>query len=194
MDMIAIIDLGIGNLSNVKKITGGRITRDKDTIESSDKIIVPGVGNFSSVMNELEPLKDTLISSIKDGKPYLGICLGMQILFGDNEESGTKGLQILDGDVVSFREELRPHIGWNTVIQKEECELMKGIEDESYFYFVHSFYIDLDEDIAVTEHSDGKFRKIFPSIICRDNIYGVQFHPEKSSEAGIKLIKNFKEL
>lgn len=192
--MIAIIDLGIGNLSNVKKITGGRITRDKETIERSDKIIVPGVGNFSSVMDKLEPIKDILISSIEDGKPYLGICLGMQILFGDNEESGTKGLQILDGDVVSFRDELRPHIGWNTVIQKEECELMKGIEDESYFYFVHSFYLDLDDSVAVTEHSDGEFRRIFPSVICKDNIYGVQFHPEKSSEVGIMLIKNFKEL
>lgn len=192
--MIAIIDLGIGNLSNVKKITGGRITRDKETIERSDKIIVPGVGNFSSVMDKLEPIKDILISSIEDRKPYLGICLGMQILFGDNEESGTKGLQILDGDVVSFRDELRPHIGWNTVIQKEECELMKGIEDESYFYFVHSFYLDLDDSVAVTEHSDGEFRRIFPSVICKDNIYGVQFHPEKSSEVGIMLIKNFKEL
>jgi len=192
--MIAIIDLGIGNLSNVKKITGGEITRDREIIERADKIIVPGVGNFCSVMDELEPIKDTLIDSIEDGKPYLGICLGMQILFGDNEESGTKGLQIFDGDVVSFREELRPHIGWNTVIQKERCELMRGIEDGSYFYFVHSFYLDLDESAAVTEHSGGEFRKIFPSVICNDNIYGVQFHPEKSSEAGVKLIKNFKEL
>ncbi len=192
--MIAIIDLGIGNLSNVKKITGGEITRDREVIERADKIIVPGVGNFCSVMDELEPIKDTLINSIEDGKPYLGICLGMQILFGDNEESGTKGLQILDGDVVSFREELRPHIGWNTVIQKERCELMKDIEDESYFYFVHSFYLDIYKSAAVTEHSDGEFRKMFPSVICKDNIYGVQFHPEKSSEAGVKLIKNFKEL
>ncbi len=192
--MIAIIDLGVGNLSNVRKITSGEITRDKDVIEGADKIIVPGVGNYCSVMEELEPLEDILRDSISEGKPFLGICLGMQILFEDNEESGTQGLGIFDGEVKSFREELRPHIGWNTVIQKEENELMIGIEDESYFYFVHSFYVDIEKSIAVTEHTDGEYSKVFPSLICKDNIYGVQFHPEKSSDVGTQLIKNFKEL
>lgn len=193
--MIAIIDLGIGNLSNVEKVLHGNITDDPYDIEKADKLVVPGVGNFTTAKKRLAPLKGTISDFIDDGKPYLGICLGMQVLFGYNEEGDTEGLGVLEGGVKKIKDRFSPHIGWNTVKFLSDSELYRGIRDGSFFYFVHSYYVDTEQImIGETEFSHRRDKKTFPSVIRSKNVYGTQFHPEKSGEVGIKLLKNFKEI
>ncbi|MFO7793196.1 MAG: imidazole glycerol phosphate synthase subunit HisH [Candidatus Saliniplasma sp.] len=193
--MIAIVDLGIGNLSNVEKVLKGTITDDPYEIEKADKLVVPGVGNFTTAKERLEPLKGTVTDFIDDGKPYLGICLGMQVLFGYNEEGETEGLGILDGEVRKVDGVSSPHIGWNTVNFLSESELYSGIRDGAFFYFVHSYYVDTEGIvIGETEFSHGRDKKTFPAVVNSDNIYGTQFHPEKSGDVGIRLLKNFRRI
>ncbi|MFO7992174.1 MAG: imidazole glycerol phosphate synthase subunit HisH [Thermoplasmata archaeon] len=193
--MIAIVDLGIGNLSNVEKVLHGTITADPYEIEKADKLVVPGVGNFTTVKKRLSPLKGTITDFIEDGKPYLGICLGMQILFGYNEEGETEGLGILDGEVRKIKGQSSPHIGWNTVNFLSESELYRDINDGAFFYFVHSYYVETEHImIGETEFSHRRDKKTFPSVVKSDNIYGTQFHPEKSGDVGIRLLKNFRKI
>ncbi|WP_461864285.1 imidazole glycerol phosphate synthase subunit HisH, partial [Thermococcus sp.] len=135
----------------------------------------------------------TILDAINEGKPFLGICLGLQLLFEWSEESEGKGLGVFKGNVMKFRGVRVPHIGWNQVWQKKDCPLFEGIKDGAYFYFVHSYHVNpQDKEIiaAVTDYESA----IFPSAVCRDNIFGVQFHPEKSSKNGLRLLKNFRRL
>ncbi|MFW6065000.1 MAG: imidazole glycerol phosphate synthase subunit HisH [Candidatus Natronoplasma sp.] len=193
--MIAIVDLGIGNLSNVEKVLHGTITDDPYEIEKADKLVIPGVGNFNAAKERLGPLKGTIIDFMDEGKPYLGICLGMQVLFGYNEEGKTEGLGILEGDVRKIDGRSSPHIGWNTVKFLSESELYRGIKDGAFFYFVHSYYVDTKGIvIGETEFGPERDETPFPSVVNSDNIYGTQFHPEKSGKTGIRLLKNFKEI
>ena len=196
--MIAIVDLGIGNLANVRKALGGIITSDPYEIERAEKIVLPGVGNFGAVMEKLEPLRGVILDAINDGKPFLGICLGLQLLFEWSEESpGSRGLEVFKGNVIRFRGVRTPHIGWNQVWQKKECKLFEGIKDGAYFYFVHSYYAQpANESIiaGVTDYQSKGNEVIFTSVVCRDNIYAVQFHPEKSSKNGLKFLANFRRL
>ena len=195
--MIAIVDLGIGNLANVRKALDGAITSDPYEIEKAEKIVLPGVGNFGAVMEKLEPLRGAILDSINDGKPFLGICLGLQLLFEWSEESEGKGLGVFKGNVVRFKGVRTPHIGWNQVWQKKDCPLFEGIKDGAYFYFVHSYYVNpADESIiaGVTDYQSKGNEVIFTSAVCKDNIFGVQFHPEKSSRAGLRLLANFRRL
>lgn len=195
--MIAVIDLGIGNLANVRKALGGVITCDPYAIEGAEKIVLPGVGNFGAVMEKLEPLRGVIIDAINDGKPLLGICLGLQLLFDGSEESpGKPGLGVFRGKVVRFQGVRVPHIGWNQVWQRKECPLFEGIKDGAYFYFVHSYYALPEEDVTagVTDYESKGAKVVFTSAVCRENVYAVQFHPEKSGRNGLRLLENFRRL
>ena len=200
--MIAIIDYGLGNLHSVQKAVvhvGGKalVTNDATAILGADKIILPGVGAFADGMRGLESrglvpvLKEAVSSSI----PLLGICLGMQLLFEESEEQGQhQGLGLLAGKVVLFQQPgiKVPQIGWNQVEISKQSGLMKAINDGDYFYFNHGYYCvphNTDDVLTITDY--GTY---FASAVARDNIYGVQFHPEKSQKIGLQLLKNFVEL
>ena len=190
--MIAIVDLGIGNFSNVAKAVDGKVTADQYEIEKAEKIVLPGVGSFHTVASELERLRGVLLDRISEGIPVLGICLGMQVLTEDSEEGSGKGLGVIPGRTVRLTGKRLPHIGWNSVrFKKSQC-LFEDIDDNSYFYFVHTYRIDVPEEFiqAYSEHD----AEIFPAAIKKDNIYGVQFHPEKSGENGKKLLRNFSKM
>jgi len=196
--MIAIIDYGAGNLTSVKNaldvLNADSIITDKaDEIKKADKVIFPGVGSFGDVMKALEKRK--LIVPIKEAiktKPFLGICLGMQVLFEQSEESpSVKGLGIFKGKVKKFKSKTLkiPQIGWNSIKINKENNILKDTKNNSYFYFVHSYYVDPeDTDIILTKTSYGED---FVSGIAKDNIIGIQFHPERSGEVGLNMLKNF---
>jgi glutamine amidotransferase len=188
--MITIVDINTGNLSNIQKITGGIITGDSYEIERSDKIIFPGVGSFQYASRVIEPIRGVLVEKIKNGVPYLGICLGLEILFESSEEGAGSGLGIFTGRAKKFYGIKTPHMGWNNVALKQESEIMEGIRNNSFFYFMHSYYIPVNEYTTMETEYNG----IFSSGIKKYDIFGVQFHPEKSGEAGIKVLKNFVRL
>ena len=191
--MIAIIDLGIGNLSNVKKAVNGIITDRVKDIEKADKIILPGVGAFSAVMEKLNPLRSVIIDSINRGKPFLGICLGLQLMFESSEEGKGKGLGIFKGESLKFKNVRVPHIGWNSIIKVKESKILKGVKNGEYFYFVHSYFVrPEDREIVAAETEHQGFH--FVSVVEKNNVFGVQFHPEKSGEAGKRILENFKAL
>ncbi|ASI98595.1 imidazole glycerol phosphate synthase subunit HisH [Thermococcus celer Vu 13 = JCM 8558] len=196
--MIAIVDLGIGNLASVRKALGGTVTSDPYEMERAEKLVLPGVGNFGAVVERLEPLRGVILDAINDGKPFLGICLGLQLLFEGSEESpGSEGLGVFRGRVVRFRGVRTPHIGWNQLWKRKECPLFEGIRDGAYFYFVHSYYAVPEEgDIVagVTDYGSGGRRVVFTSAVCRENVYAVQFHPEKSGRNGLLVMRNFRGL
>lgn len=199
--MIAIIDYGMGNIHSVQKaleLFGAvtTVTNDPDALITCDKVVLPGVGAFDDAMQELKKrgLIAAINACIKSKKPFLGICLGMQLLFEASEEARvSKGLGILKGKVKKFerKKSLKvPHMGWNQLkLNNNSCPLLNGIADNSYVYFCHSYYpFPKDKQIiaATTEYGVD-----FTSILWQDNIYGVQFHPEKSQETGLKIVKNF---
>lgn len=201
--MIAIVDYGMGNLRSVLKAieaVGGDATvvNNSEDIKKAKAIVLPGVGAFRDCMSNLAKLDliDTLKEEIIKGKPYLGICLGMQILFTESEEFGIcKGLDLIKGKVVRFnlpKEYKIPHMGWNTVKFKKKSKFLSNISDNSYFYFVHSYYVLPDEKEVIgglTEYGVD-----FPSMLIHENIFATQFHPEKSQKNGLKLLQNFIQL
>ena len=211
MTMIVIIDYGMGNLRSVSKALESlgasvKVSSDPQEIRRAEKMVLPGVGAFTAAMQELsargliEPLKRVLISGI----PYLGICLGLQLLFEWSEEGGgAKGLGILSGTVnrLTVSPPLKiPHIGWNQVMRSQksevrgqkECPLLRGIPDGSFVYFVHSYYAKPSDRSVVALETDYETR--FASMVWRDQLYATQFHPEKSQAVGLKLLKNFIDL
>ncbi len=189
--MIAIVDYGAGNLKSILKAVekaGGKavVTSERVIIESADAIILPGVGAFETAIRNMGPISEYLI---KADVPVLGICLGMQLFADESEEGGLhKGLGIIRGRVIRFPDRVGkiPHMGWNLVIATEH-PLFEEIK-EGYFYFVHSYYFKTAESnvIGVTEYGIE-----FPSAVARDNIMGVQFHPEKSGKNGLRVLENF---
>lgn len=203
--MIGIIDYDAGNLKSVEKalLSLGEeavVTRDRSELLKADKVILPGVGNFGDAMGKLKSygLDEVIRDVVKKGTPFLGICLGLQLLFEESEEApGVPGLGILKGKILRIPEEpgLKiPHIGWNSLMLQNEGRLFQGLEEEPYVYFVHSYYLKAeDEQIvkAVTEY--GTWIQIHASVE-RDNVFACQFHPEKSSGTGLKILKNFAEL
>lgn len=222
--MIAIIDYGMGNLRSVSKAFEAvgheaAVTRDVQTIRNASRVVLPGVGAFGDCMANLDRygLIEPIRSAIRSGKPFLGICLGLQLLFTESEEFGThKGLDIIPGRVVRFpwapaadsaagptTVEQRqvparpepiprlkvPHMGWNQADLQRPCPLFEGIADGSHWYFVHSYYVDpIDRAVAATTTTYGL---PFVSSIWRDNVVACQFHPEKSQAVGLQLIRNF---
>lgn len=202
--MITIVDYGMGNLGSIqnmlKKIgVNSEISSSVATIESAERIILPGVGSFDKAISNLESLG--LIEPIKkkaaEGTPILGICLGMQLLANGSEEGKLPGLGIIPGKVVRFHVSGTmkiPHMGWNVVKYKEKCPLYTGFDDleEVRFYFVHSYHYTCDHEedsVGTTTYGND-----FTSSIQRQNVYGAQFHPEKSHRYGMRLLKNFSEL
>ena len=198
--MVAIIDYGAGNLQSVKKaldFIGAEsvITGDKDEINAASHIILPGVGSFADAMSCIRErdLESTIKQAADGSKYFLGICLGLQLLFSSSEESpNVKGLGVFDGEIVTIPRNngLKvPHIGWNSVSLKQKGGIFKNIDDESYFYFVHSFYLDgADEDVVagVTQYGVP-----IECAVQKGRLCAVQFHPEKSSKSGLALLKNF---
>lgn len=200
--MISVIDYGLGNLHSVQKaaaFVGGdaRITADPKEIIDSEKIILPGVGAFADGMAGLESrgLVEVLLEAAAKGIPILGICLGMQLLFQESEEQGFHtGLGLLPGKVVFFTQPgiKVPQIGWNQIEIIKPSLLMNDLQDSDYVYFNHGYYCIPDE--AGDTLSITKYGSPFVSSVERDNIFGVQFHPEKSQKVGLKILKNFVEL
>ncbi|EAK0826949.1 imidazole glycerol phosphate synthase subunit HisH [Campylobacter fetus] len=203
--MIGIIDYGAGNIKSVKNAfeyvgSKSELISFGDNLKKYDKLILPGVGAYGDAMQKLRVngLEDGILEFIKSGKPFLGICLGMQLLFERGFEFGEhKGLGVIKGDVIKFDESkfnkhLKvPHIGWNSCEFKKECSINRGLPKSSYLYFVHSYHAVCDDEsvLAVTTYGYE-----FVSAVCKDNIFGFQPHPEKSHENGLKIIKNFVEL
>ncbi|HEX5471452.1 MAG TPA: imidazole glycerol phosphate synthase subunit HisH [Lacipirellulaceae bacterium] len=201
--VIAIIDYEMGNLRSVQKAFerlghAAVITSDPPVLADAQKIVLPGVGAFRDAIAALRQRKlvEPVRAAIEQGKPFLGICLGLQLLFGKSYEDGEhEGLGIVPGEVVRFKlpaEYKVPHMGWNQVHYRRQSPIMNGIEDGAHFYFVHSFYVvPRDQSVVATE---TEYSLPFCSSIWRDNLFAVQFHPEKSQSAGLRLLKNFAEL
>ena len=193
--MIAIADLGVGNFANVEKALDGRVTSDPDLISRADKIVLPGVGNFGEVARRLQPLKGAILERIESGVPFLGICLGLQLLFPGSSEAEGEGLGLIDGEVVPLPRDARPHIGWNQVIERKNSPLLDKIPEGSFFYFVHSFFVRPKNSnliVGTTQYETDDGFGEFPAIIQRGKVFGVQFHPEKSSQFGLQVLERFK--
>ncbi len=205
--MIAIVDYGMGNLRSVEKgfLHAGhsdiKVTSDPEEIRRADALVVPGVGAFRDCRANLDRLQlsGVIIEAIQSGKPYLGICLGLQILFSISEEFGaSEGLDLFKGRVVSFPSDFSsrglkvPHMGWNSVSYLKKPPIMSGIPNDSHFYFVHSYYVVPDDENIVSGISDYGLK--FTSMIWQDNIFATQFHPEKSQVLGLKILENFGNL
>lgn len=201
--MIAIIDYDAGNLKSVEKalVSLGEevlVSRDSSEILQADKVILPGVGSFGDAMNNLDKfgLVDTIKKVTGNGTPFLGICLGLQLLFKESDETpGAEGLDILPGKILKIpaKEGFKiPHMGWNSLDIKPGARLFKGLEGNPYVYFVHSYYLKAaDENIvaATTEYTTHIHASVESG-----NVFACQFHPEKSSEVGLKILKNFASL
>jgi imidazole glycerol phosphate synthase glutamine amidotransferase subunit len=195
MTRVSVIDYGVGNLFSMKNALqrvglDAKIVKTPEGVRSADGIILPGVGNFGAATKLLNPLADPIRKVVADGIPILGSCLGMQLLFEKSEEAEGDGLGLLDGWIREFKGDLKvPHMGWNSAVATRESPLLEGLYDEPYFYFVHSFYPDPEkgeDSLALTEYGIE-----FTSIVERGNVYGTQFHPEKSGKAGARLLSNF---
>ncbi len=201
--MIAVIDYGMGNLRSVSKALenlGGRVkvSSDPREIAACDKAVLPGVGAFGDASAELKSrgLWDCTLAFLNSGKPFLGICLGLQLLLETSEESpGAPGFGFLKGSVRRFTAASGlkvPHMGWNQIKILRPHPLLKGVADASYFYFVHSYYaLPADRETVVAECQYGA--GTFAAILGRENVFATQFHPEKSQEAGLQILKNFLE-
>ena len=207
--MIAVIDYGVGNLfsllSSLKYVgLDTKLTNDIEEIKNAKGIILPGVGAFRDAIGNLEKygLKETLISEAKKGKPFLGICLGMQMLFEKSYEYGEyEGLGLINGTVGEIKKYIPensdlkiPHMGWNSLIINErfkDDKILKDVDNNEYVYYVHSYFAKTDMKNIVTYSEYGT--KI-PGIVKNENVYGMQFHPEKSGDTGLKLLKNWGEL
>ncbi|MBA4416824.1 MAG: imidazole glycerol phosphate synthase subunit HisH [Syntrophus sp. (in: bacteria)] len=198
--MIAIVDYGMGNLKSVtnafqKLKADAVITRDKKVIEESKAIVLPGVGAFGKCIENLQKfdLLDFIKDQIMKDKLYLGICLGMQILFESSEEApGVKGMGFVKGTVPRFSSDLKvPHMGWNSIERVKGADVLDGIDDGEFFYFVHSYYCLPEEDVVATKTSYGID---FASSIQKNRVFACQFHPEKSQKKGLALLQNFLHL
>ena len=195
--MITIIDYGMGNLRSIEnafRYLGARvkITNKPQEIEKAKKLVFPGVGNFGKAIKNLKSKKIHLAikKNIEKGTPFLGICLGLQLLFEKSEEAPkTKGLGVLKGKVMKFQKIKIPQIGWNQIKIKRKSKILKGVENQNFVYFMHSFYVkSLNKKIVIARTNYGKD---FCSAVESKNIFGVQFHPEKSGKAGLQILKNF---
>lgn len=198
--MIAIIDYDAGNIKSVEKaITSlgeeAVLTRKKEEILAAEKVILPGVGAFGDAMEKLHKygLVDVIQEVVKRNTPFLGICLGLQLLFERSDESvGVEGLGILKGEIVRIpdKPDLKiPHIGWNSLKFPKEGRLFKGISEDAYVYFVHSYYLKATDESIVTATTD--YSTLIHASVEQGNVFACQFHPEKSSEVGLTILKNF---
>ena len=201
--MIAIIDYDAGNIRSVEKAMAklGQevwITRDRERIMNADKVILPGVGSFGDAMAHLREyhLVEVIKDVVAEKKPFLGICLGLQLLYESSEETpGVEGLGILKGKILRIPEQKDlkiPHMGWNSLHLQNDGRLFRGIEQNPYVYFVHSYYLKAEEEETVKATTEYSV-KIHASVE-KDNVFACQFHPEKSGDLGLQILKNFAEL
>ncbi len=206
--MITIVDYGMGNLRSVQKAFEklgftAEVSTDPRRVERADKLVLPGVGAFKDCMDNLRRggFVDAILQQVASGRPFLGICLGLQLLFSESDEFGRHpGLGIIPGRVKRFAEDLRvadeqlkvPHMGWNQIHMERPAPLFRGIADQASVYFVHSYYVvPDDEELVATRTEYGNF---FCSSIWRDNVMATQFHPEKSQQVGLHILQNFGDL
>lgn len=196
---VVVVDYGLGNLrSAVRGLERAgadvTVTAEPDALHTADGIVLPGVGAFSEGMENAEPLREDLLAAARDGVPVFGICLGMQMLLSESEEAeyagqgDAEGLSLIPGRNVRFREGKVPHMGWNQLDVVSEHPLVEGVDGE-YAYFVHSYYAVPDDDDATIATTN--YHIDFASVIGNDNVFGTQFHPEKSGETGLQILRNF---
>ena len=195
MPEAVIFDYGVGNLLSLKcaleKVgLNVEIGVSAQQLKKADAIALPGVGSFSAAITKLNDVKDTLLAAVQNGTPLIGICLGLQLFFPESEEGPGEGLALFEGKNVWLRGEVKvPHMGWNTLRLVKQNPLFDGVADESYVYFVHSLYpVPTDKEIVATETGYGE---TFTSAIASKNVFGTQFHPEKSGDIGLKILENF---
>lgn len=197
--MIAIIDYGMGNLRSVQaglEFVGQKVvvTDDPEEVAKARAVVLPGVGAFGDAIQKLKKtgLGKAFQEAVNSGKPCIGICLGMQLLFTESEEGGIyQGLDIVPGRVIRFSNRLKvPHMGWNQIsIKKKESPFFNNMPDSAYMYFVHSYYVQLDDKSVIGATTN--YGIDFTSVIIKDNLFATQFHPEKSQKAGLQLLRNF---
>jgi glutamine amidotransferase len=192
---VIIIDCSVGNLFSIrhalkKTCLDAFISSSLETLKDADAIVLPGVGNFKMAAQGIRLLTSSILELAEEGVPLLGICLGMQLLFEKSEDSFGSGLRLLHGRVSRLPAYVKtPHMGWNTLRISRQNELLEGIEEGDYFYFVHSYYADpSDKEIIVAETDYGVS---FASVVAYRNVYGTQFHPEKSGKPGARMLQNF---
>ncbi len=201
--MIAILDYDAGNLKSVEKALAylgedSKITRNIHEVEKADKLILPGVGSFGAAMEQLKKyeIDKMLQEAAEAGRPILGICLGLQLLFDDSEECpGVEGLHLLKGRILRIPDTKGlkiPHIGWNSIRLQNNGRLFEGIEEEPYVYFVHSYYLKAEEEQIVK--ASAEYGTHIHASIERGNLFACQFHPEKSSKTGLKILSNFAKI
>lgn len=201
--MVAIIDYDAGNIKSVEKALKALgyeavLTRDRETLLQADHVILPGVGAFGDAMEKLHSygLVDVIHEIVEQKIPFLGICLGLQLMFESSEETpGVKGLSLLEGEIVRIPEtgDLKiPHIGWNSLKYPNPGRLFQGINEDVYVYFVHSYYLKAQERGIVKATTE--YGTLIDASVEKDNVFGCQFHPEKSSDVGMKILQNFLEV
>jgi glutamine amidotransferase len=195
MPEVVIFDYGVGNLLSLKcaleKVgLNVEIGVFAQQLKKADAIALPGVGSFSAAITKLDTVKDTLLTSVESGTPLIGICLGLQLFFPESEEGPGMGLALFEGKNVRLQGEVKvPHMGWNTLRLAKQNPLFDGVADGSYVYFVHSLYpVPTDRNIVASETDYGE---TFTSAIVSKNVFGTQFHPEKSGNIGLKILDNF---
>jgi glutamine amidotransferase len=199
--MILVIDYGMGNLRSVQKAFEflgheATVSEDVSLVDKASHVVLPGDAAFGDAMRNLRTggWDQAILKGIESGKPFLGICVGLQLMFSESDERGThRGLDLLPGKVKLFPSSERvPQIGWNQIEINRKCEILEGVPEGSFFYFVHSYYVETavpEDSVAVTDYGMK-----YTSIAQRDHIYGVQFHPEKSQDFGLKILDNFANL
>ncbi len=211
--MISIVDYGMGNLGSVSKALeklgiDAKVTSAAKDVDDADGVVLPGVGAFKDCMTNLDKHKliGPIRKAVSSGKPFLGICLGLQVLMEESEEFGRcEGLGIFKGKVVKFSDEIPdpedqsgktflkvPHMGWNQIKKAQTLKVLDGIEDGAHFYFVHSYYVDPEDKSIIATTTD--YGIDYASSLSKDNLFACQFHPEKSQRLGLKLLQNFGEM
>ena len=196
MPQVSIVNYGVGNLRSVKRgleKSGAKvlITHNPKDLNKSDAIVLPGVGAFAAAVKNIAPLSDVVTQLVDDRKPLFGICLGLQLLFTRSSENGsTDGLDLISGDIVKLTDSVKiPQMGWNAVDIMRSHPLLKGVQNRSYVYFVHTYVPQPSERNVIVATTEYGFR--FPSVIAKQNLFATQFNPEKSGKTGLTILKNF---
>jgi len=193
---VAVVNYGVGNLRSIrrgleKSGASAEITHSPKNLRNSDAIVLPGVGAFAPAVKNMAPISDVVAEAMKNGKPILGVCLGLQLLFTRSSEGGSvNGLDFISGDIVKLPENVKtPQMGWNTLNIVQSHPLLEGVKDGSYVYFVHSYYPQPSDPQVIVATTEYGVR--FPSMVAKNNLFATQFHPEKSSKTGLTILKNF---
>ncbi|MGF3522028.1 MAG: imidazole glycerol phosphate synthase subunit HisH [Candidatus Bathyarchaeia archaeon] len=195
MPQVFIIDYGVGNLLSLKVALenaglNAKITPPAAQLKKADAIALPGVGNFTAAAKALEPIKSDLVDAVKDGTPILGICLGLQLFFQASQEGPGEGLAFFKGKNIRLKGNLKiPHMGWNSLHIVKQTALFDGVSDGAYVYFVHSLYPQPEDKTVICAQT--QYGEVFTSAVADRNIFGTQFHPEKSGDVGLRILRNF---